>query len=125
MRKTKMNVLSKIKSVFSRKSEADVLSADNVGVTAERSNNKTQLLIWKQVKSVAVYKKDEFMSDLICIEFGLPENMVVTLHEELEGYHSVVQAMHIQFEGIEKDWYSKIVQPAFERNYRVIYEASA
>ena len=120
-----MNVLSKIKSVFSRKSEADVLSADNVGVTAERSNNTTQLLIWKQVKSVAVYKKNEFMSDLICIEFGLPENMTITIHEEMEGYDSVVQTMHLQFEGIEKDWYSKIVKPAFERNYRIIYETSA
>ena len=114
MRETKMNVLSKIKSVFNRKSEAEVISADEVGVNVEKANNKTQLLRWEQVNRIAVYKKDEITTDLICIEFGLPENMVVTLHEELEGYNSVVQAMHLQFEGIEKDWYSKIVQPPFE-----------
>ena len=118
-------MLSKIKSVLDRKSQTEVVSVDEVGIFSENVNKKARLLKWDQVNRIAVYKKDEFTTDLICIEFGLPENMVVTLHEELEGYHSVVQAMNIQFEGIEKDWYSKIVQPVFERNYRVIYETSA
>ena len=125
MREAKMNVLSKIKSVFNRKSEAEVISADEVGVNVEKANNKTQLLRWEQVNRIAVYKKDEITTDLICIEFGLPENMTITLHEEMEGYDLVVPKMHMQFEGIEKDWYSKIVKPAFKRNYRVIYETSA
>ena len=120
-----MNILLKIKSILNRKSQAEIVSADEVGIFSESGNIKTRLLKWDRVNRIAVYKKDEFTTDLICIEFGLPENMVVTLHEELEGYNSVVQAMHLQFEGIEKDWYSKIVQPPFERNYRVIYEKSA
>ena len=120
-----MNVLSKIKSVFSRKSETEVISANEVGVTIEKANNKTQLLRWEQVNRIAVYKKDEIATDLICVEFGMPENITITIHEEMEGYDFVVHKMHIQFEGLEKDWYSKIVKPAFKRNYRVIYETSA
>jgi len=120
-----MNILSKIKSLFSKKSEVEVIGADEIGVFTIRDNNKTLLLKWEQVILIAVYKKDEFATDLICIEYGLVENTLVTIHEELEGYDSVVQRMHLRFEGIEKDWYSKIVLPPFERNYRVIYEKSA
>ena len=56
MRETKMNVLSKIKSVFNRKSEAEVISADEVGVIVEKANNKTQLLRWEQVNRIVSFK---------------------------------------------------------------------
>ena len=102
-----------------------IVSADEVGIFSESGNIKTRLLKWDRVNRIAVYKKDEFTTDLICIEFGLPENITITLHEEMESYDLVVPKMHMQFEGIEKDWYSKIVKPAFKRNYRVIYETSA
>ena len=120
-----MKILSKIESMLSRKSEVEVISADEIGVFTKKKNNKTLLLKWQHVECIAVYKEDEFTTDLICIEYGLAENTSVTIHEKLEGYDSVVQRMHSQFEGIEKDWYSKIVQPPFERNYTVIYEKCA
>ena len=123
--KDRMNILSKIKPLFCRKPEVKAISSDEIGVFTQKEKNKTLLLKWEQVKRIAVYKEDEFTTDLICIEYSLAEDTLVTIHEELEGYDSVVQRMHLHFEDIEKDWYSKIVQPAFERNYRVIYEKSA
>lgn len=117
-----MKIFSKLKSLLVKKPVEEVLRADKYGVTVEKDGIKTQLLRWKEVSRIAVYKKDELMTDLICIEFGLGENMIVTIHEEIEGYDSIVQNMEKEFKGIEEDWYSKIVKPAFERNYRVIYE---
>jgi len=50
------------------------------------------------------------------------EGLTVTIHEEMDGYDLVVKRMHSHFEDIEKDWYSRIVQPLFDRNYQLIYE---
>lgn len=122
--KLALAMFSKIKSVLKRNIKSETLCSDECGVFIRQAGNMAQLLKWAEVCRIAVFKRDEYISDLICIEFTLVGEKIVVLNEEVKGYSSVVQQMHLQYENIEKDWYPKIVQPAFERNYRVIYYAS-
>lgn len=120
-----MNLFSRIKSVLTREVKVETISAHENGVSIETDGKISQLLRWDQICRIAVYKMDQITLDLICIEFTLHGELMVIIHEDMSGYDSVVQRMHLTFENIEKDWYSKVVLPAFERNYRVIYESGA
>ena len=67
----------------------------------------------ENIDRVAFYKRDELTTDLICCDVEISDQ-VRWFHEEQEGWDLLLRHLE-RLPGFRSDWFSKVVQPAFER----------
>jgi hypothetical protein len=97
------------------------LSADNVGVTIERSGQAEPVLIrWDDVDEIQTFKADLGIVDDIRIALRV-RNGWYQLSEENRGFMDVTEAMQRKFPSIPKGWYFEVMHPAFATNQRVLW----
>jgi hypothetical protein len=49
----------------------------------------------------------------------------VQVSEEWRGFADLFEPLRVAFPSIPEDWYVVVMKPAFERNQRVLYDATA
>lgn len=76
---------------------------------------------WDDINKIEVYKKDLFTVDLIVMEITHDEKVLV-IDEELPGWFQFILKLKEIFSEIPRDWDLTIMNPAFEKNYRVLFE---
>jgi hypothetical protein len=120
-------IFEKLKNMFKRE-KVDIPSAENgtlkttaKGFTLENRSEESFNVDWEQVKQIVTFKKDCFAYDRICLEFKLNEQEYLRIHEHMIGFWEVTKSMQNAFPGISEDWDSKVMLPAFETNYSVLY----
>jgi hypothetical protein len=82
-------------------------------------------LRWSEIEEVHAYKRDLFATDLICLAFkksGTQEYYEV--HEEMAGYHDLLEALQSRLPKFTLDWFSDVAFPAFETKHRIIWKRS-
>lgn len=75
---------------------------------------------WDDINKIEVYKKDLFTVDLIVMEITHDEKVLV-IDEELSGWFQFILKLKEIFSEIPRDWDLTIMNPAFEKNYRVLF----
>ena len=78
---------------------------------------------WSEITELGAYKADLITYDQIEMRIVYGE-MSFTISEELPGWYQFVRKTKDIFPTISKDWDVKIVFPAFETNYIILYEKS-
>lgn len=86
-------------------------------------NEETKKVAWLEVERLEVYKIDLLTFDEVCLDIVL-STTVIRITEKTDGWNTFIQKLQAQFPGIEKDWYSKIIQPPFQTNHSVLYKRS-
>ncbi|KIO53574.1 hypothetical protein [Flavobacterium hibernum] len=76
---------------------------------------------WDDINKIEVYKKDLFTVDLIVMEITHDEKILV-IDEKLPGWFQFILKLKEIFSEIPRDWDLTIMNPAFEKNYRVLFE---
>jgi hypothetical protein len=75
---------------------------------------------WDEVKEIYAYKLDLMTIDEICFDIVLSET-VITLSEEIEGWQIFTDKLETVVTGFDKEWFAKVVYPAFKTNYTRVY----
>ena len=85
--------------------------------------DKTVTFTWLEVTRVAVFKRDQFTVDCICMIFELNNKESVEVNENMEGWGTLVKAVPVYLSGAlaEEQWWNKVVSPAFELCFTQIY----
>ena len=101
---------------------------DNIGIFQYTENgfkikyeNISEELKWTDILQINVYKRDMMTTDRITMEI-IYQNNRLTLSEDLAGWFQFVLKTKEIFPSIPKQWDFEIIQPPFERNFRIIYQ---
>jgi hypothetical protein len=89
--------------------------------------DKTVTFKWPEVTQVAVFKRDQFTIDCICMVFELNYKESLEANENMEGWNTLVKAVPIYLSGAlaEEQWWNNVVAPAFEFCFTTIYSRPA
>ena len=81
---------------------------------------------WDQVQSIFVYKRDLYVTDLICAVFVISSTEAIEVHEEMAGWQPLVESLpeHLPGSAPFATWWQAVAVPAFAPNARVIYQRS-
>jgi hypothetical protein len=92
-------------------------------LTIENETGKTSLR-WRDVIRVEAFKRDLYAVDLICLAFMVDENTAVEIHEEMEGWDTLVDNLPEYLPGCQRfeEWFRPVAVPAFDLSLMVIYE---
>ncbi|HEY2232667.1 MAG TPA: hypothetical protein VGK01_04245 [Candidatus Angelobacter sp.] len=62
--------------------------------------DKTVAFNWPEVTQVAVFKRDQFTVDCICMIFEVANNETLEVNENMEGWDTLVKAVPIIFRAL-------------------------
>jgi len=81
---------------------------------------------WNSVSVVDTFKRDCFIFDCICLSFETPDGWV-EVNEDMKGWGEFLDAVELSLSGFppQKDWWSKVVIPAFETNHLRLWTRDA
>lgn len=97
------------------------------GFGAYDSSDCRWSLSWDDVVWIAVFKRDEYTTDLVCMQVvadsGDDEKpfLFYEVHEEQQGFSELVRQIEQVFPSSKKDWEPSIWAPAFAQRFTVIY----
>ena|SRR5258707_8261052 len=89
----------------------------------ENLPDKTVTFSWQEVTQVMVFKRDQFIVDLICMLFELNGKETSEMNENMQGWQDLVKAVPIHLPGAltQEEWWGKVVSPAFETCLTQVY----
>ena len=96
----------------------------NVASLTIENETGTTSLHWRDVIRVEAFKRDLYAVDLICLAFILGDNTEIEIHEEMEGWKTLVTNLPEYLPGCQRfeEWFRPVAVPAFDLNLTVIYE---
>jgi hypothetical protein len=101
------------------------LSEDGERLKVNKGEGSMELP-WNEVEEVHAFKRDLFTTDLICLAFkraGM--NEYLEIHEEMAGYHDLLQTLPSRLPGFSVGWFFDVAFPAFETNHRTIWKRTS
>jgi hypothetical protein len=85
----------------------------------------TSELQWNEIEEVHAYKRDLFMTDLICLAFKkTDQEEYYEIHEEMAGYHDLLEALQSRLPKFTLEWLMDVAVPAFETKHQIIWKRS-
>nr|BAJ07004.1 putative uncharacterized protein [uncultured bacterium] len=106
----------------------DVESGENgFRITSVKiKDSPTPTVLWDEIQKITTYKRGLLTTDLICL--SIETNMeTYEVNEEMDGWDSFVSNCELKLKGIttSKEWWGRVMQPAFATNQETIYEKSS
>jgi hypothetical protein len=77
---------------------------------------------WSDIETIIAYKRDLMTTDQICFDLFYQNSLSSTISEDTEGWSQFVNRMQEAFPQIDKDWWGKIIHPAFKTNMTLLYD---
>jgi hypothetical protein len=107
---------------FKKKAESRIVVRDE-GFELFRGEDLLGRVNFGDILSVEAYKRDELTTDLICFDVLVASDPPMTwfLHEETSGWNELVERLEA-LPSFDKDWFAKVVKPAFKECRTVAYE---
>jgi hypothetical protein len=109
---------------------ATLLGADVNGLLIREvslSEDRTRIVPWSVIESVAAYKIDLFSYDTIALGFQLADGTHLEFREEVEGWSDLAQGLHYYLPGCIpfSEWFKPVAFPAFQTNFAEIFKREA
>ncbi len=81
---------------------------------------------WDRLRRIDAFKRDLFTEDLVCLAFTQDDVAgYLEVNEDVEGFWDLVRRIKQRLPGSDQTWEQEVVQPAFARSHRVIYERAS
>ena len=89
----------------------------------ENLPDETITFTWREVTEVGVFKRDCYTVDQIHMIFELNRTETVEVTENMDGWSQLVTAVPVHLSGAlaQEEWWDKVVSPAFELCFTIIY----
>lgn len=84
---------------------------------------RESVVTWAAIKAIATYKLDLGTYDEICLAFKVADGSWVEVVESAPGFSDLMAEVDRRFPEIPRDWYRRVMLPAFATNYRVLWGA--
>jgi len=120
IRKKYLTNLGSEKTFDEKYNELGVFNYNHDGFTINYGNF-IKKLDWSDITQINVYKVDSMTIDRIDMEIVYGDKYF-TISEDLPGWYQFVLKTKEIFPTIPKDWDVTIMQPAFAKNHRTIYD---
>lgn len=99
-----------------------VLSVSGDGVVLRIEGQEKWRFHWADITRVETYKIDLFTFDTICLSFvDELRQLEYKTFEEMAGFSDFIAELDRHFPGIDNNWYTTVMLPAFSTNYRVLW----
>ena len=99
------------------------------GITLWHGENELAAFAWEQVSRIATFKRDNYVTDevMLAFEYSGPDGRMMTLQlsEEWSGFRDLFGVLEERFPGLSPEWYMRVMTPAFEPNFIILYERPA
>jgi hypothetical protein len=94
-----------------------------VGLGVPPSQPPGARVLWSEVQKVGVFKRDQFVVDLLCLVVELPGPSTVELNEEMQGWQAFVEALPLFLAGTKPfhEWFMEVAFPAFATRPTLIF----
>ena len=81
-------------------------------------------LAWAETVSIRAFKRDLLAVDQICLVIELRDGRGMEVHEEMNGWDSLVQKLPEYLPGCKSfgEWFAVVAFPAFQLNMTMIFE---
>lgn len=78
---------------------------------------------WGEVQKVAVFKRDLYVVDMVCLLVELPGPRTLELNEEMQGWQAFIESLPQFLVGITPwhEWFLAVAFPAFKANPTLIF----
>jgi hypothetical protein len=86
-----------------------------------KTNSENYNIEWTDIEILNVYKVDLIITDEICMDIVF-NNLQITITEETQGWYQFVEKTKDVFPTISKNWDTEIINPAFEKNFKTIFQ---
>jgi hypothetical protein len=78
--------------------------------------------VWSDLESVFGYKRDEYVTDEICLDLFFGNTSCLTLTESTPGWYQFLIRLHQNVLSIPLDWQVKIAVPVFETQLTLLFD---
>jgi hypothetical protein len=80
-------------------------------------------LKWNEVKTVLAYKRDLYVTDIICLGFTSPDG-TIEVDEEMQGWSQLVEKLPNLLSGTPplSDWWERVAKPPFASSVTKLFE---
>ncbi len=82
-----------------------------------------RIVKWQEVKSIFVYKTDQFTVDQLHLDLFLTTKGDLQMTEDHPGWNELLDRLCKAFPTIDADFYGKLIYPPFETNFTLLYDA--
>ena len=89
----------------------------------EAIDKGTARISWGSIQKITAFKRDLLTIDQICFYIEHANGDAIELDEEMIGWPQFVEEVSSRLPGFMKNWWNKVVQPAFAENATVIYDS--
>ncbi|HET7464722.1 MAG TPA: hypothetical protein VFJ82_26000 [Longimicrobium sp.] len=95
------------------------------GFTVHSADGQNHRVEWKAVERITACKRDEWSTDLICLDFECAGGAGLHfVHEDLPGYEEMVRALEATLP-LRAGWWAKVAHLPFAPNVTVLYQRAA
>jgi hypothetical protein len=101
---------------------APVDPAADVGLTDQGFVLGARTIAWADIERIRTYKLDFDTIDCVCLSFELGAGDAVEVTEESNGFNDFTDEMLERFPAIDRDWYTTVMTPAFQRNEAILFD---
>ena len=77
---------------------------------------------WNDLESVFGYKRDEYVTDEICLDLFFGNTSRLTLTESTPGWYQFLVKLHLNVPAIPADWQFTLAVPAFETQLTLLFD---
>lgn len=99
---------------------ASSISCSDEGFAVATGGRTVLVARFDEIVRALSFKRDELVTDLVCVEIELADGRTIELHEEIAGFDGWVRRLEA-LPGAEADWRSRVIQPPFARNETVLF----
>lgn len=99
------------------------------GITLWNGETAVAAVAWAQVNRIATFKRDNYVTDevMLALEYAGPDGQMMTLQlsEEWPGFQDLFGVLEERFPGLSPEWYMRVMTPAFDPSFTILYERPA
>ena len=94
----------------------------NRGIELLDGEHVVDAVAFDAVRQIVAFKQDLFTTDLICVAFIVEAENGLIVHEEMPGFKDLFDTLLASFPGLDREWYTRVMHPAFATNKIVVWE---
>ena len=77
---------------------------------------------WQEITRIRGYKRDCLAVDLVCLAIECEDPQAFEVHEEMEGWQALEQALATHFDLRHEAWFPIIALPPFATNLTTLWQ---
>ena len=118
--------LARFQEVRQKRHAGQEIIVGSDSITTVYRDERRAVIAFADITEVAVYKVDLYTVDDLQVRMATKKNdvpLIYTFSENEKGFGEMMRSLE-RLPGFNRRWHEIVVQPAFARNFTIIYQRS-